>query len=205
MNAKKYLETRIRGWLPTNPTLSHQHQKTTTLKNTEVLANPLPTLFEKKFQRNTGILIGFGIGLLALGFGGAALNHHTYVEVQRVLSYQGIGTDNYLFRDLLDQTAFYLSLATGGIFLTVLGAISPKTQIFREATLNNAKHPIGNFLFGFGSGLTIISFRSLFLYLLAPNDPILNYDNYQLKVFAGFFVVGACLFATGILSWRRKK
>jgi hypothetical protein len=110
-----------------------------------------------------------------------------------------------LLRDLFDQTAFYLAIAMGGIFVSVMGAISLRGQALREAFINKEKHFLGNFLFGFGSGLIVLSFRFLFLYLLAPNDAILNHGYINLEIFTGILVVGACLFSAGIMSWRRKK
>jgi hypothetical protein len=64
---------------------------------------------------------------------------------------------------------------------------------------------LGNFLFGFGNGLIVLSFSPLFTYLLAPNNPALNHDFLQLKIFAGFLMVGVVLATAGFMSWRRKK
>ncbi len=59
------------------------------------MPTPLPPLMELKFQRETGIMIGFAIGLIALGFGAAFTTNLSYNEFARALSYQGITTDTY--------------------------------------------------------------------------------------------------------------
>lgn len=204
MNVRKSLASRIRGWLPSTPSLPRRQASITVLEKTKTQFNPLSPMFENRFQRNVGILIGFGVGLLVIGFAGALFTNLTYGEVQRLVSPDSLPPNN-VFRHLIDQTSLYLSMGVGGIFVAVLGSISLRSQSFREAFVNKEKHFLGNFLFGFGSGLIVLSFRSLFLYLLAPNDPILNHGYIQLEFFAGLLVVGACLFTTGIMSWKRKK
>jgi hypothetical protein len=206
MKQKETLENRIRGWLPSTPTLPRQLNSTPVLQNTKtpIPLPPPPQMFENRFQRNVGILIGFGIGLLAIGFAGALFTNLTYGEVQRLLSPDSLPPNN-VFRHLIDQTSIYLAMGVEGIFVAVLGALSLRSQSFREAFVNKEKHFLGNFLFGFGNGLIFISFRFLFLYFLAPNDPILNHGYIQLELFAGYLGVGSCLFATGIRSWKRKK
>jgi hypothetical protein len=203
MNVKKSLENRVRGWLPTTPTLPRRQTSAPLLQNTKIPFPPPPQMFENKFQRNVGILIGFGIGLLVIGFAGALFTYLTYGEVQRLVSPDSLPPNN-VFRHLIDQTSLYLAMGVGGIFVAILGALSLRSQSFREAFVNKEKHFLGNFLFGFGSGLIILSFRFLFIYLLAPNDSILNHGYSQLEFFAGLLVVGASLFATGIMSWKRK-
>lgn len=204
MTIRKSLGNRIRGWLPTTPTLPRRQTSTIVFQNAKNPFNPLPPMIENKFQLNVGILIGFGIGLLVIGFAGALFTNLTYGEVQRLLSPDSLPPNN-VFRHLIDQTSLYLAMGVGGIFVAVLGALSLRSQTFREAFVNKEKHFLGNFLFGLGSGLIVLSFRFLFLYFLAPNDQILNNGYIQLESFAGLLLVGACLFATGIMSWKRKK
>ena len=63
------------------------------------------------------------------------------------------------------------------------------------------KHFLGDFFFGFGFGLIILSLTHVFLYLLAPNNVIVN-QNLELILFTGFFSVGIVLFSVGIISWK---
>jgi hypothetical protein len=204
MTIRKSLGNRIRGWLPTTPTLPRRQTNAPLLHNTKIPFPPPPQMVENKFQLNVGILIGFGIGLLVIGFAGALFTNLTYSEVQRLVSPDSLPPNN-VFRHLIDQASLYLAMGVGGIFVAVLGALSVRSQTFRAAFVNKEKHFLGNFLFGFGSGLIVLSFRFLFLYFLAPNDPVLNHGYTQLEFFAGLLVVGACLLATGIMSWKRKK
>jgi uncharacterized membrane protein len=203
MNSKKSLENRIRGWLPTTPTLPRRQTRTPILQNPERTFYPPPPPFENKLQRDTGIFIGFGIGMFLIGLVGALFTNLTYGEVQRFVSYDGLGPNN-IFGQLIDQTALLLAVAVGGIFFSVLGVIFLKSQTFKEAYVNKEKHFLGNFLFGFGGGLIILSFRFLFLFLLTPNVPLLSQGYSQLEFFIGIFAVGTCLFATGIKSWKPK-
>jgi hypothetical protein len=80
MKRQKNLANRIRGWLPSTPTLPRSQKTTIALQNIKALANPLPPLLENKFQRSVGILIGFGIGLLLIGFGGASMAYQTTLK-----------------------------------------------------------------------------------------------------------------------------
>ncbi|MCW4000195.1 MAG: hypothetical protein NWE93_08140 [Candidatus Bathyarchaeota archaeon] len=177
------------------------------MQNALAVVNPLPAAMESKYQRDAGIVIGFGIGLIALGFGAALISSINYSHFAEALSWQGIVIDNRLFRDLLDNIALFLSMGVGGILMAVMGAVSIKSQRFRNSMAEGMmrKNFVGNFLFGCGFGVIAISFRFLFLYLLAPTDLSLNYDYLQLKMFGGFFAVGLTMFTVGILSWRRKK
>jgi uncharacterized membrane protein len=204
MNFKKSLENRIHGWLPSTPTLPRRQTNTIGLQNTKKPFNPLPPIVENKFQLNVGILIGFGIGLIAIGFAGALFTNITFSEAQRFLSPDNLPPNN-IFRHLIDQMSFYLAVGVGGIFVAILGALSLRSQAFREAFAYKEKHFIGNFLFGFGSGLIVFAFRFLFLYLFAASYPFLNQGYMQLEFFAGFLVVGACLLILGTRSWRRNK
>jgi hypothetical protein len=205
VKAKQSLQNRIRGWFPSTPTLPQQKTSLPKLQNNVAVVNQFPAAIELKYQRWIGILLGFGIGLLILGFGAAFTSNLTYNQFARVLSSEGIGTDTYFFRDLLDNISFYLAMGVGGIFMMALGALSLKSQRLRGAMANSQGHLFGNFLFGFGAGLIVISFRFLFLSLLAPNDVVLNHDFIQLKFFVGFLVIGSALFSGGVLSWSRKK
>ena len=198
MNTKK-TQARIRGWFPSTPTLPQEKNGIGKMGLNKTTANPLPPPMESKFQRGVGILIGFGIGLTALGFGAALTTNMAYNEALKVLSNLGIIAESYLFRNLLDQTAFYLAVGVMGVFVIVLGAVSLRTQIFRQASIYKEKHFFGNFAFGFGIGLILFGLRYLFLFLLIPDAATPTHD-FRLATFAAFFVVGVVLFASGILS-----
>ena len=166
---------------------------------------PPPPDFENKFQRSVGIMIGFGIGLAVISFVAAQFEYSNYIDISKFLSYEGVESQGYLARDLvkntLSFTAFYLAFGVGGILTTIIGLLYSRSNIFREAYYNKEKHFLGNFLFGIGFGLIILSLMNGFLYLLAPNNVIIN-RNLELTLFAGFFSVGIVLFAAGILSWK---
>jgi uncharacterized membrane protein len=203
MNMKRSLESRIRGWFPSTPTLP-AHNKAL-IQNTMPRASPLPLALENKYQRWVGILIGLGLGMFVIGVGGAIFTNTTYNTVLGLLNYQGLSTDYYLLRELIQQTAFFLMLAAGGVFMILLGVFGLHSKIARKVTLDKEHNMLGNFLFGFGNGLIILSFRPLFIYFLAPNDATLNHDFLQLKFFAGLLIVGVVLATAGFMSWRRKK
>ena len=203
MNRKQRLQSRIRGWFPSTPTLPIHNSSP--IQNTMPLTRHLPPDLESKYQRRIGIAIGLGLGMLIIGVGGALFTTTTYNTILSLLSAQGLSTDYYLLRDLIEQTAFFLMLATGGVFTMILGAAGLRSKLMRTATLEKSCNKLGNFLFGFGDGLIMLSFRPLFIYLLAPNNPILNHEFLQLKFFAGLLITGVILATTGIVSWRRKK
>jgi hypothetical protein len=165
---------------------------------------PPPPDFENKFQRNVGIMIGFGIGLAVICFAAALFEYGNYNDISRFLSEQGVEAQNYLTRDLMrntfNNTAFYLAFGVAGIFSIIIGLLSWKSNTFKEAYYNT-KNFLGNFLFGVGFGLVILSLIYFFRYLLAPNNGIIN-RNLELNLFTGLFSVGIVLFAIGIISWK---
>jgi hypothetical protein len=90
MKRKRTIENRIRGWFPSTPTLPQHPNRAPRLEHAKTLANPLPPILENKFQRNGGIVIGLGIGLLLIGSVGALIASQTYSEVKTFFSYTGI-------------------------------------------------------------------------------------------------------------------
>jgi hypothetical protein len=203
MKVKQSLGSRIRGWFPSTPTMPN-HGKAPNVKRTEPLASPLQSVLETKYQRWVGVLIGLGAGMLLIGLGGASLSASAGSDIQKLLSFQGAGTDSYFFRDQIERTAFFLMVGIGGALLMVLGTVGLRSKLLRIVSLNKERNMLGNFLFGLGNGLIMLSFRPLFIFLLATNDPILNHNNFQLSFFAGFLAVGLILFIAGIIAWRRK-
>jgi hypothetical protein len=205
MHPLKALQNRIRGWFPSIPTVPQQQKNEIgKIGFTKTSANPLPKLLENKYQRNGGIVIGLGLGLLMIGSLGALVSYQTYGEVARVLGTVGIAADNYALRHMLDLTAVYLTIMMGGVFGVGFGALALRSRLFREIEADKDKRPhyrLGSALIGGGGALTLLSFRNLFSYLLAIHDPsIIN-----LQLFGVFFAVGVSLFTSGLLSWRRKK
>jgi hypothetical protein len=168
---------------------------------------PPPPDFENKFQRNVGIMIGFGIGLAVICFAAAQFEYGNYNDISRFLSEQGVEPQNYLTSDLLrntfSNTAFYLAFGVGGILTTIMGLLSWKSNSFREAYYNKNNF-LGNFLFGCGFGIIILSLIYVFRYLLAPNNGIIN-RSLELNLFAGVFSVGIVLLGVGIVSWRQNR
>jgi hypothetical protein len=166
---------------------------------------PPPPDFENKFQRSVGIMIGFGVGFALICFVAAQFEYSHYDDISRILSNGGIESQGYLARDLvkntLSNTAFYLAFGVAGVFMAIIGLLTSRSNIFREAYYNREKHFLGNFFFGFGFGLIILSLMHVFLYLLAPNNVVIN-QNLELILFTGLFSVGIVLFAVGILSWK---
>ena len=178
-------------------------------EQTQTTINPPPPPdFENKFQRSVGIMIGFGIGLAVICFVAAQFEYSNYSDLLRFLSYEGVESQSYLVRDLLkntlSNTAFYLAFGVGGILATIIGLLSSRSNIFREAYYNKEKYFLGNFLSGFGFGLIILSLIHVFLYLLAPNNVIIN-QNLELIIFTGLFSVGIVLFAAGVMSWKKQR
>jgi hypothetical protein len=207
MNLKKTLESRIRGWFPRTPT---QPQHPTTQPGLQrgkpVMANPLPPILETRFQRSNGIIVGLGVGLLLIGLCGAFMTSSVFNEAKSFFSYTGVDPNNYLYRHIIDGIAIFLTVAVAGALMALLGGISLKSQIFRNMFLNYTPlKRLGNFFFGAGIGFTAISFHSLFTFLLAPNEPVLNHNNFQLELFTTLVLIGASLTITGIAIWRLKE
>ena len=122
---------------------------------------PPPPDFENKFQRSVGIMIGFDFGLALICFVAAQFEYSNYIDISKLLSYESVESQSYLARDLLKNTlnftAYYLAFGVAGTLMTIFGLLSSRSNIFREAYYNKEKHFLGNFLFGFGFGLIILS------------------------------------------------
>ena len=195
------LSNRIRGWFPSTPTLPQNI--TPRLSQAKMLLNPLPPLLENKHQRNSGIVIGIGLGLLMIGALGASFSYQSYSEVAQVFSGTGLSIDHYVLRHMLDLTAIYLSIIVTGIFAAVFGLVGLKSRLFRELTLNRGPYyRLGGGLMGGGGALALGSFRNFFSYLLAVHDPRVGFI--ELQLFAVFFAIGASLMAVGFFAWTRR-
>jgi hypothetical protein len=198
MNLKKSLENRIRGWLPSTPTQPRQQDRLPTLRNTKALASPLPPILENKYQRNGGIVIGMGLGLLLIGVVGTMIASQTYSEVKTFLSYDGVVSNNYLFRDLINQITIYLTIIVAGAVAMFWGELALRSKTFREISLKKGPlSRLGSGLVGGGGALTFYSFRSLFSFLLTSSY-------IELELFATMFTVGIVIVGCGFLAWRSK-
>ena len=209
MNAKKSLQNRIRGWLPSTPKLSQVQPRTPLLKNLKDVANSLPPMLEKKYQRNINITIGIGLGVLLIGSAGALIAYINYNDLLNLLNSNEINLNqvsNTLFRNLLNQIALYMTLVVLGI-VSIIGAIlGLKIKFFKEIWLN--KRPYiqeGNILASIGASFVMLSFSNLLQYLLYLNilTSTHNYINLNLSVI--FVGIGACLITAGVVAWSRTK
>jgi hypothetical protein len=168
------------------------------IENTEALSKPLPPLLENKFQRNGGIIIGIGLGLLLIGSAGALIANQTYSEARTFLSYGGVETNNYLLNDMIMQIAIYLTITTTGAIAALWGLILLRSNTARELTLNIRPHArLSGGLIGGGGALAFGAVRFLFMFLLTS-------DQIQIQLFIPTFAVGILLMSCGILVLRKR-
>ena len=175
------------------------HQKSVTPAQNRVPIEPVAKALEIKLQRNIGIVIGLGIALVLVGFLGWLSVSQTYGTLENFFIASGYDpTEYYLFKDLTNLIAIYLTfIATGtvALFLGVLSLKSFKVRNLFVAGRPNAR--LGNGLIGGGGALVFGSLRSFFVYVLSS-------DFFELKFFIVMFSVGVLLIAFGILALRRK-
>lgn len=156
---------------------------------------------EVKNELNRGVLIGLGIGLCLAGFGGWFASSLNYDTLRRY--FLAIGQDPsgfYLFRELIDQTAFFLGVMVTGVVVLLVSALASKSLAFREFLYRPFKGPHARLvsgLFAAGGSLALISLISLFRYILAS-------DYLELKFFTVYFLAAVVLLACGYLITKRK-
>jgi hypothetical protein len=69
MNLLRYLENRIRGWLPKEPTIPRPQKRMPLGEHPKLPAKPeITTIPDRRLQLNNGIIIGLGAGLVLVGF-----------------------------------------------------------------------------------------------------------------------------------------
>jgi hypothetical protein len=200
MNLKKYIENRIRGWLPKEPTVPRPQKTGSVAENTKVPAKPdAITIPESRLQLNNGIIIGLGIALTLIGFLGWLSVNYTYGTLKNFFLANGYDPNSYyLFKNLTEQIAIYLTLMVTGAVALLWGALIIKSRAVRELFSSKGPHfRLGNGLIGGGGALAFSSVRFLFLHIFAS-------DYLQLEFFIAFFLVGIILLACGILALRRK-
>ncbi len=209
MKSKKTLKNRIRGWLPTTPTLPQLKTKPTKIRSTidlklqSRLPPPPPPSPETKYQRTGGLAIGLCLGVLLVGAFGAYASYQSYTDVLKVLNYAGLETEIYVLRDVLDQTAVYLAMVLMGVYGVVYGALALRSRRFREISFNMGPYSrLGSGLMSGGGVLAFGSFRNLFIVLLGAHDARSN--SIELQIFVTFFVIGVILMALGVVAYTRK-
>ena len=210
MNVKKSLEHRIRGWLPTTPKLPQVQPRTTMLKSLKAVTYPPPPpMSEKKYQRNIGMVIGLGLGILMIGLVGAFSSYTNYNDLLNLLNSNGINPShlpNTVFRDLLNQTSLYLSFVVISVGAIIWGILGLKNRFVREIFQNNRPYTMeGNLLTLIGVSFMTPSIPTIFQYLLYLNKSALIRNSINLWIPGVFIVIGACLIVAGIAAWSRTK
>jgi hypothetical protein len=199
MNLKKYLEKRIRGWLPKEPTLPHPQRRGPVSEHAKIPTKPDVTMMpDRKLQLNSGIIIGLGIGLILVGFLGWLSVNYTYGILKNFFSASGIDPSTYfLFGDLTNQIASYLTLMSIGVYALLFGALILRSRAVRRLfSSKGTRGPVGGGLMGGGCALALISTRNLFVYILTS-------DYLELQLFFAFFLIGVIILACGILTLRQ--
>jgi hypothetical protein len=198
MNLKKSLENRIRGWLPKAPTPSHPQRKNAIGEHLKLPAKPdVTTIPDRRLQLNSGILIGLGAGLILVGFSGWLTVNNTYRTLQNFFSAGGLDQNYYLFNNLLDEMASYLTAMAAGAYGLLVGTLTLKSRAAKR--FFSSKGPyyrLGGGLMGGGGALAISSQYSLFSYILTA-------DYVKLQMFYIFFPFGVFLLACGIIALSR--
>jgi hypothetical protein len=192
----KSLENRIRGWLPKTP--PHPQRKGAIDKHLKPPAKPdVTTIPNRRLQLNSGVLIGLGVGLVLVGFLGWLSVSNTYGTLQRFFSAGGLDANYFLFNNLLDQMAAYLTVMAAGAYGLLFGTITLKSSAAKR--FFSSKGPyyrLGGGLMGGGGVLAIFSQHNLFSYILTS-------DYVQLQIFSVLFLIGVSLLACGIVVLSR--
>jgi hypothetical protein len=195
MNPLRYLENRIRGWLPKAPTSPHPQRKNAIGEHLKLPAKPdVTTIPDRRLQLNSGILIGLGAGLILVGFLGWLTVNSTYKTLQNFFSAGGLDANYFLFKNLLDQMAAYLTVIAAGAYGLLFGTITLKSSAAKRFfSRKGPYYRLGGGLMGGGGTLAIFSQHSLFSYILTS-------DYVQLQIFSALFLIGVSLLACGIVA-----
>jgi hypothetical protein len=198
MNPIRYLENKIRGWLPKEPTLPRPQRRSPITEHEKVPAKPdVPMVPNRRLQLNSGIIIGLGAGLVLAGFLGWLSVNTTYGALQNFFSAGGLDPNYYLFNRLIDQMAIYLTLMGIGAYALLLGALILRSRAAQRLFYRRGPHyRLGGGLMGGGGAAALSSIRFLFIYLLAS-------DYLELQLFFVFFIAGVFLSACGIFALSR--
>jgi hypothetical protein len=199
MNIKKYIETRIRGWLPKEPTLPRPQRRGPLVEKGKVPAKPDVTMMlDRRSQLSTGIIIGLGIALILVGFLGWLSTSQTYGTLNNFFLAGGLDPSYYLFKDLIRLMAIYLTFMSTGAVALLWGGLMLKSPAVRRLFSSQGPHArLGNGLIGGGGASALGAMRNLFVYIFTS-------DYLELQLFFAFFLTGIILMACGILVLRRK-
>jgi len=167
-------------------------------EHTKVPAKPDVTMIpDRRLQLNSGIIIGLGAGLILAGFLGWLSVNNTYGTLENFFSAGGLDPSYYLFRNLIDQMAIYLTLMSAGAYALLFGALILRSRAARRLFYRKGPHyHLGGGLMGGGGASALTSMRFLFVYILTS-------DYLQLQFFFVFFIVGVFLLACGIFALNR--
>jgi hypothetical protein len=199
MNPLKNLEKRIRGWLPKTPALPQPQRKgPISEQHTKVPAKPdVISTFDRRMQLSNGLALGLGIALILVGFAGWFSVNDTCTKLTKFFVAGGLDLNYYLFRDLITQMAYYLTLMSSGAFALILSAITMKNYTARKLFFpKGPNYRLVGGLMGGGGALALGSLPFLFKYLLASNS-------FELQLFFVFFTAGAVVWICGVLVSHR--
>jgi hypothetical protein len=198
MEIKKRVDNWLRGWLPKAPELPRPQRRSPVSDHAKVPAKTdLTGIPERRLQRDSGIIIGLGAGLVLTGFLGWLSVNNTYGTLKNFFSAGGLDTNYYLFNRLADQMAIYLSLMSIGGYALLLGALILKSRAAKRLFYGKGPHyRLGGGLVGGGGALALVSTRNLFVYILTS-------DYLELQLFFVLFLAGVFLLACGLFTLSR--
>ena len=196
MKQKRTLRNRIRGWLPKTPALPKPQRKgPISEQHTKVSAKPdVTSAFDRRMQLSHGLALGLGIALILVGFAGWFSVNDTYTKLTKFFVAGGLDLNYYLFRDLINQMAFYLTLMSIGAFTLLLGTLAMKNRTAKR--LFFPKGPNYRLVGGL-MALALGSLQFLFKYLLLASN------SFELQLFLIFFTVGTVVWICGVLVSHR--
>jgi hypothetical protein len=184
----------------TGPKTSRAARRRPVAENAGAPTSPdVTTIPESKVQLTIGITLGLGIALVLAGFLGWFSISYTYDALKRFFLFSGYDPNSYyLFRDLTDLIATYLTLMVTGAVALLFGALALKIRAVKELFSIRGPHSsLAGGLMGGGGALVFSSTRFLFVYILAS-------DYLQLELFIASFLIGAFLVACGILALKSR-
>jgi len=198
MKQKRTIANRIRGWLPKAPALPDPQRKGPASEHTKVPAKPdFTAILDRRMQLSNGMVLGLGIALILVGFLGWSSVNNTYRTLENFFLAGGLDTNYYLFRDLINQMAVYLTLMSCGACALRLGALTLRSRAVRRLFYRKGPHyRLGGGLMGGGGALALSSMHFLFKHILTS-------DYFELQLFFVFFTVGAVLWSCGFFASSR--
>jgi hypothetical protein len=147
---------------------------------------PIPPDLENKFQRNGGLVIGLGLGVLLMGLLGLMIANQNYNDVARYVDYQGTRNGDWLFRELTSQIAIFSTVSIVGAIAIFWGWLTLRSKSAKQGLLHD--YTYRNAMRGGGGAVAFFSLQFFFMYLLTG-------DSFQLWLFLPPCIVGIVLFA----------